>query len=347
MVFRVIERSYEASVVSSFGESMTGSIELPRDRRISEIVLQITALVANDTTSQTMTKRQLFSILDNITLKVNGAVGNINVEGARYYDFITALTGHEPLVLQDDIPIADGGTLNPTNSTNTTYQFFVPFYFRKNMKNPYDVSGLLDAFAMSSLRLEFTTRAGWAPADANLTITEASSNARCYLKEVQVDDETLKALNAANGEGNTFYNVFYLQTQDKLISTSTGYANSIDLQTSYIYQQIMIHSYDNSAVEWANDIVDAIRIRQISPAGDVDFIDVRWEASQAEDAMWADCHVVPKGATMWDCDSKLGGLDARAMKTGDLKLYYNSGATIQTGVDAIDLLYKALVPVRL
>lgn len=346
-MFRVVERSYEAATVSSFGESMTGSIELPRDRRISEIVLHLKAVIANDTTSQTMTKRQLFSILDNITLKVNGAVGNINVEGARYYDFITALTGHEPLVIQDNVPIADGGTLSPTNSTNTTYEWFVPFYFRKNMKNPYDVSSLLDAFAMSSLRLEFTTRSGWAPANTHLTITEASSTARCYLKEIQVDDATLKALNAANGEGDTFYNVFYLQTQDKLITTSTGYANSIDLQTSYIYQQIMIHSYDNSGVDWINDIVSAMRIRQISPAGDVDFVDVRWEASQAEDAMWADCHVVPKGATVWDCDSKLGGLDARAMKTGDLKLYYNTGSTVQSGSDAIDLLYKALVPVKL
>lgn len=330
-----------------FNEGVNDVIPVPRDRRISELYFCPRITIDNgEAAINTLTRRQLYSIITNMTLQVNGQVGNINVEGSRYYDFVKTLTGREPLVIQDDVPLQETDDISIGASTSSVVEFFVPFYFKKNVMNPYDVSSLLDAFAMSSLEFNYTIGAGWLPAETDLTIDGDNSAATLMLKEMYIDVETLKTVNAAYGN-ESFYNVFYTQQQDRTLTTSAGLANDIDLMTGYIHQQMMFHTYDGSACDWVNDLITQLRVKQTGSQGDTEFIDLDWEHSQGEDKTTSCINAIANGATMFDCETKLGGLDARALKNGDLKLNYTTGATLQSGTDVLDVLYKSLLPVKL
>ncbi len=344
--FRFYNRTL--TTTESLDEGITDYHILPRDRYISMLSLDVTMAVSNSAgSSQTITRRQLWSIFDSITLKVNGAVGNINVEGGRYYDFLCSILGKLPYFSDNKTPISDHDSISIGASATEVIKFSIPFFFRADLKNEYDVSSLLDARSLSSLELEYTTRSGWLPANTNLTINGASSNTKVTLKEIYASAETLESVNKLNGfEG--FYNVYYTQQRDLSLTSSSSMAASVDLNTGYIHQHIGLHSYDTSAADWVNDIIERFKIvHSGTEIGDVVYEDVEWECSQAEDKMDdARDDAGHPGYTFVDFETKIGRLDARSaagVKQGDIKLYYNTGGTFASG-DLLDVIYKSLLP---
>jgi hypothetical protein len=335
------------TIVTPFDESVTATYSLPRDRYISMLSIDVTAKLANSASSaQTMTRRQLWSIFDNITLKVNGAVGNVNVEGGRYYDFLVSLLGTTPYFNFDGTPLSNSDSITiPANSTKIV-KYSIPFFFRTDVKNQYDVSSLLDARGLSSLELEYSTRSGWLPANTNVTITGAGSGVKVTLKEIYANHEVLNTINKLNGY-DQFYNVYYTQQRDIALSSSSSLAANIDLNTGYIHQQIGLHSYSNSAGDWVNGIIDRYKIvHSGTEIGDVIYEEMDWEASQTDDRLEGKLTTGHNGFAMVDFETKVGRLDARSaagVKQGDIKFYYNTGSGFSSG-DLLDIMYKSLLP---
>jgi hypothetical protein len=331
------------SVTKEVGESASKTLEVPRDAYIQDIYLAVNLAVLNGTTAQTMTKRQLFSIFTKIELIENGTTGRVSIDGARFYDMMYEMLGAEPLVWVNNIAVGSGNTtFSVTDSTTSTIYFEVPLLFRTNARNEFDVSGVIPAFAFSSLDLSYSTGAGWRPANANLTITEATSSAHIKVREAVGRKEDIEALNKANGL-DKFFDVYY-QTQVFTITTSAGYANSIDLETSKIWQQISLSQWDNSGADWVNDIVDKVMFKLVTPVGEVELNNETFESMQGGDVVRYKINVPPKGFAIYDPENDVFGLDVRGAKKGDLKLYYTSGSTIQSGSDQLQVTYKGLLP---
>lgn len=342
MPIRLYERGL--TTTGAMDESTTATLQVPRDRNISVLGLDVTCTIANGAmAASTLTPRQLFSIFDKISVNVNGSAGTLaNIEGGCYYDHIKYMMDKEPRIIDNEVPIDRNSNVSIAASSSEVVRFMIPIFFRNDINNDLDMSCLLDASALSSLEVEYTTRSGWAPANTDLTLTGASSNVRLWLKEVYGTPDEIAAQNAANGY-KSFYNVFYRQQRNLSLVSSSSMAQSFDLLTGYVHQGVSFHSFDASAVDWVNDIVDRVNLKQTgTTVGDVDHFLEDWEQSQFEDG--TEVRAAPsKGMTMWDAGMKLGGLDARYLKQGDLKLFYNTGGTFASG-DGLSALYRSLLP---
>lgn len=346
MMVRLYERTLNTGQqLGAFDESTTVTLTVPRDRNISIAGIGVAATLVNGDpmVAQSLTKRQFFSIFDSITVNVNGAAGSLaGIEGGPYYDMLKYLIGRDPGVKVNGANIDREGTINLGAGATITVNTMLPLYFRDNLNNELDVSSLLDARSLSSLDITFTTRAGWAPANANVTITGESSSSYLWLKEVYALPEELAARNKANGYGQ-YFNVFYRQQRNLPLVSSAGLAQSFDMLTGYIHQQISFSAFDSSAVDWVNEVVNRLQLKQQGTAiGDVEYFNELFTDSEREDS-WVQSAGLANGMTMWDCATALGGLDARALKQGDLKLFYSTGAVFGAG-DGLSILYKSLLP---
>ena len=334
-------------------ESITDSLEIPRDRLIDIVGLDVRLTLDNaNVAAQTLTKRQLCSIFASLSININGGTGSYSgIDGGVYYDFLKHLLGHDPIVFDVNAPVDRDGTVSIAGSSTETVRFVLPFYFRDNLENENDVSSLLDSRALSALDLSYTTGAGWSPANTDVTIDGDNSTCNLYLKEVVGTQSELSAVNSLNGYPG-FFNVFYRMQRDQALVTSAGLAQNIDMLTGFIHRQVGLATYDATACDWVNDIIDTISLKEIATGGanDIDHIvALDFEASQSEDA-WDQGSSVDAGFTVFNAASKvlegnqpIGGLDMRGKKNGDLKLYYDTGATFAAG-DLADLIYKSLLP---
>jgi hypothetical protein len=331
--------------LGAFDESTTVTLIVPRDRNISMAGIGVSATIANAAgTTQSLTKRQLYSIFDSLTVNVNGGPGNLaGIEGGPYYDMVKYLLGRDPGVKVGGVNIDREGTIDIPATSSKVVEFMVPIYFRNDVNNELDVSSLLDARSLSSLDITFSTASGWKAANTNLTITGASSRSYLYLEEVYALPQELMARNKLNGYGQ-FFNVFYRQQRNLALQVpATGLAQSFDMLTGYIHQQISFSAYDASAADWSNNVVDRMQLKQQGTAiGDVEYFNSLFTDSERHDALVQSAQLA-NGMTMWDTSTALGGLDARALKQGDLKLYYNTGTTAATG-DGLSIIYKSLMP---
>lgn len=340
-------------LVSSFGESMSGDIQIPRDRLISKASLWCNILLANSTTVMSLTKRQLYSIFDSISLNVNGGAGPIaGIEGGVYYDFLKYHLGKDPAVFTGSASgwVDRGNTETITATTGTTNVMFeVPFYFRDQWTNKNDVSCLLDSRAASSLDFVFSTNSGWKAAQSTTTITEASSNVYLALDEVIATPAELQSLNKFHGY-DQFYNTFLRQQKNQTLTTSTGFANSVDMLTGYIHRAIGIGAYDASAADWASAIISQYKIQEIATNGanDIDHVvDMDFEKTQVENSLDSNASV-DSGFAVWDAAQEVlqgvGGLNMIGKKNGDLKFRYVTGGTLSSGNDGVSLLYRSIKP---
>lgn len=345
---RFYERTLKSgSQTGAFDESTTASLVIPRDRLISQMGLCVSATVVNAAMAvRTLTKRQLYSIFDKISLNVNGGAGSLaGIQGGEYYDHIKMQLGRDPTVFVDGVPVDRDDAISVGSAATVVITFEVPIFFRDQLGNDLDVSCLLDSRSMSSLDLEYTTRSGFLPAQADLTITGASSSTTLYLKEVYATNDELKALNAANGYP-MFYNVFYREQRNLSLTSSTSFTQKFDMQVQYIHDQITFHPFDSSAADWVSAIVSEIYVKNtLGNVGDIDHLRVDMLHSQLEDSL-STSSSPSKGTTMWNCSVKTGGLDTRGLKSGDLTVAYSTGATFAAG-DSLSILYKSKLPAQL
>lgn len=342
---RLYERTLNTGQqLGAFAASTTVTLTIPRDRNISMAGIGVSATLANaDMATVSLTKRQLYSIFDSISVNVNGGPGSLaGIEGGPYYDMVKYLLGRDPGMKVNGANIDREGTIDVPAMSSVVVEFMVPIFFRDSVNNLLDVSSLLDARSLSSLDITFTTRANFAPA-STVTITGAASSSYVFLQEVYALPEEIIARNKANGYGQ-FFNVFYRQQRNlPLVVPSAGLANSFDMLTGYIHQQISFSAFDTGSADWLNNIVDRIQLKQQGTAiGDVEYFNKLFTDSEREDSFTQSAGLA-NGMTLWDVATKLGGLDARALKQGDLKLFYNTGAGAAAG-DGLTILYKSLLP---
>lgn len=160
-----------------FDESTTKKIDVPRDNPIRRIIMEFTIVIVNGTGVSTATDDDLLEIASSVKLIMNGKDVKFS-KSARQWFYME----------KDDkgtAPYKDALVL--TAAATTTHKFVLVHDFASDPLDRQDITALLPANRLSSLKLEVT----WATladivaiTDSDSTITDASSGVDVEIREV-------------------------------------------------------------------------------------------------------------------------------------------------------------------
>ena len=300
----------------------TATIKLPRDRFIRDVLLYVTLKIKNGGSSDVaVTESQILSLLKRIRVVASGQVNYMDVNGYRkfimcMYDFNT-----KPYV---SIP-----STIPAGSSRT-FEIELPLIFAANPVNEWDVLAVIPAHLTSSLYCYIDMGD---PADINSNLSLESGQVEVTVKEVYCSkdehDKILKDLMVLKE----------VEVSKAIDTAYSDYQFKVDLDVGCIIQKLGIFAYDTNN-NLSDSVISAYQIKQDSPL-DVILEKITWKQSRAEDKRVYDMETLPTGVTIWDAEFKLGGLDTRGLKSGDIKFKANTKTT-----GSVVLYHRELAPAR-
>ncbi|AEA46692.1 hypothetical protein [Archaeoglobus veneficus] len=309
--------------VTKLNADDVATIKLPRDRFIRDVLLYFTIKIANAGAADVaVTEDQILNLIKRIRVVAGGDVTFLEVNGYRkflmnYLEFNT-----KPYVnIPSSIPA--GG--------DATFEIELPLIFATNPVNEYDVSAVIPAHLTSSLNvyIDFGN-----PADIDANLSLASGQVDVTIKEVYTNKaEHDKIL-------NNLQRVIELEVEKTVDEIKSNYTFKVDLDVGNLIQKIGIFTYDGTG-NLSNSIISAYKIRQNSPI-DVDLEKITWKQSRAEDKRAYVLESIPDGMTIWDAQYRMGVLDTRGLKSGDVT--FNANTLVSSG--KVVLLHREIAPAQ-
>lgn len=292
----------------TYESGKTKGIELPQNRFIQSVNFIFILTMSNSGTSPvSVTRNDWLKMVDRIQIVANGNDYLVNVNALRKwilnkYMYGTACYGNFP----NSVP-ANG---------YATAEFEIPVSFALDPANPLDVSACIPAHLTSSLFAYVT----FGSPKSGLS---GSGICQVVVKELYADANEIRTLYGQNLQN--LRKIYEIEIEKNITTTHSDYTFEVNLDVGSIIQKLGIFTYDDNG-NLQDLIVSAYRIKQESPI-DVILEDITWEGSQAEDKRHYNLESVETGFTIYDCEFLTGGLDARGLKTGDLKFKANTEAT--------------------
>ncbi|MBO8180489.1 MAG: hypothetical protein H0Z19_08445 [Archaeoglobus sp.] len=297
--------------VESFSAGETVAIEIPRDRFIKEIDLFVTMNIKNGGSSAvSVTESQIISLLERLRVVVNGRDTLIDVNAYRKFlmDYFTFNTK-----TYTNIPTSIGA------GETKTFEFEIPIIFAVDPVVEWDLNAVVPAHLTSSFYV-YVEMGDPADIDADLSFS-GTNQIETTVKELYVSSSEEKQILS------NLRKVYEIEVAKAIDATYTSYTYKVDLDVGNIIQKIGIFAYD-SGNALSNSVIEAFQIKQDSPV-DVILEKITWKQSRAEDKRMYDMESLPDGITIYDAEFKMGGLDTRGLKSGDVKFKANTSATGQ------------------
>ncbi len=297
--------------VTSLSAGATASVKLPRDRFVRDILPYFTLKIKNGGAgSVDVTESEIISLIQRIRVVVNGNDTLVDVNGYRkflmnYYEFNTKS--------YTNIPTSIGA------GATETFNFELPLIFAINPAVEWDINAVIPAHLTSSFYVYFEIGD---PADINADFTlESGSQVEVTVKELYCDDSERRQVMA------NLRKIYELEVSKSIDAIYSSYTYKVDLDVGHVIQKLGIFAYDSTPA-LSNSVISDFKIKQNSPI-DVDLEKIKWIQSIAEDKRMYDMESIPTGLTIWDAEFKLGGLDTRGLKSGDVT--FNANTSVSSG----------------
>ena len=291
----------------------TLSVDLPRSRWIRRIRIIAEAVVGTVGTSPNA--QALPRLLANIAVKADGNTNYFDVSGEDLYQINQR--DYSTSILKD-----------ATIAAQTTYRQEYILDFALNRKNDFDMSCLLPAHLMNTLQLVLTSNTTLVAAgNADTVLTSLT----CYAVVEEVHMTTAEAKEMYGDNYERLGKVFVTKKEAAISAANTNYTGEIDLQVGYIISDVLLRTSDTTTLSAVSteDLITSYKIEQTGEKGNFIWDEQRWRDAKAQDI--AQNGLTSLADTLGSIDinflGKAGGLDARGMKQGDLKLKFNNTDT--------------------
>ena len=296
----------------------TKSIKIPRDRFIQKMILRLTVIGSTGTTVSAHEDAPM-SLVKNIRLVANGKDVYQSAPMADLFYVDKYEYGTEPE------RFVQTGTSLPAGSDLGRAVVYLDCG-SLDAKDDFDVSSLLPAHMFSSLELfvdwgdSASLGSGYTISSAKLTVT---------LREADLTADELREI----GKMLRLFETFVEKTID---AEYRDYTFAIDLPVGNQLRRSVITAIRGGVRSDAQIL--AFKVTQESPVR-AEIMQSGWYESQAQDKLEYGVETVIRGVTIIDYEG-LGGLDARDLKSGDIKFRANSVAP--SGVTKVRLLTQEI-----
>lgn len=301
--------------VLNFGANTTAStqtLDLPRNKFIRRVRLLAEAVVS--TVGSGVNADFLRRVLSNISVRADGNTNYFNISGEDLYQ--VNMRDYSTNILCQDWPSGTG-----------TIRMEGILDFAINKSDDSDMSALLPAFLFNTIELAVTsvttaTAAGGSGSPATSAITIS-----VIVEEVQMSPNEANEMYGENYAG--LRKVFNTVRTVSVAAANSNFGGRIDLQVGYVIQDILFRTTDGSPVINTDNLFTSYLIKQFGAPGDFDI-----EREDFYTAQYRDVHefgltslAAIAGTFMFNPARKLGGLNAIALKQGDLTFNYNNTDT--------------------
>jgi len=293
--------------------AQTLTLAIPRSRWIRRIRMIGEAVVATVGTSPNALT--LPRLLANISLKADGNTSIFDVSGEDLYQI--NIRDYKTSTLSD-------GTI----SAQTTYRQEWVLDSALEPKNDQDFRALIPAFSFNTFDLVCNSNTTLVAAGNGDTVL-TSFTVYVVVEEVHMDSNEAASMYGSDLKG--LYKILINHKDAAIAVANSGYTGEIDVQPGYVISKLLLRTSDTTTLTAVSvdDLITSYKIDQTGLKGNFVWDEQRWRDSKKQDTMQHSMYLESAmlGSIVYDAISSVGGLDARGMKQGDLKIKYNNTDT--------------------